>query len=213
MDKTINISGKASLKVHPDQIELEITLQDVAKEYRQAVEKSAVQTNKLKKAIVGCGFKETDLKTTGFRVNAEYSQKNNKSVLTGYRFVHETNLIFKLDNDRLDAVINALSQSGVAATFSINYTLHNPDQAKDQLLTQAVADAHQKAEVLAKAAGVKLGEISRIDYDVAEHDMMRSPFARMNLMETASFSSKAIEPEDIELSDNVTMTWLIAGQK
>ena len=52
--------------------------------------------------------------------------------------------------------------------FSIEYTIKNPEKSKNELLANAVKDSMGKANVLADAAGVVLGDIVTIDFSWAK---------------------------------------------
>ena len=60
--------------------------------------------------------------------------------------------------------VTALAHCPVSPEFSIEYTVSNPEAAKNKLLGEAVKDSMSKAGVLAAAAGVTLGDIVNIDY-------------------------------------------------
>ena len=60
--------------------------------------------------------------------------------------------------------VTALAHCAVSPEFSIEYTVSNPEAAKNKLLGEAVKDSMSKAGVLAAAAGVTLGDIVNIDY-------------------------------------------------
>ena len=71
-----------------------------------------------------------------------------------------------------------------------------------------------KADILAKSAGVNLGEILRIDYSWSEHHFYSN--TDMKVAEDMLYLSEAapmavdIEPEDINVSDTATVVWAIA---
>jgi uncharacterized protein YggE len=76
-----------------------------------------------------------------------------------------------------------------------------------------VEDAFAKAGVLAKASGVSLKEIQSIDYSWGEiqfeaHPMRSLAKASNAMYEEASYDMN-IEPDDIEVSDTVTVVWEI----
>jgi uncharacterized protein YggE len=93
----------------------------------------------------------------------------------------------------------------------------DPEAAKNELLGKAVTDAAQKAAVLTTAAGVSLREIQSIDYSWGEINFEVQPMKRMMMTEdciAAPMSAESydmdIEPDDIEVSDTVTVIWEIA---
>ena len=95
-----------------------------------------------------------------------------------------------------------------------DYTVKDPEAAKNELLGRAVKDAKAKAAVLADASDVKLKEIQTIDYSWDELDFEVRPMSDMMLrsekcMEAGGSYDFDIEPDDIEVSDTVTVVWEI----
>ena len=100
---------------------------------------------------------------------------------------------------------------------SLDATLDDtdPEAAKNELLGEAVKDSMTKANVLATAANVKLGNIVNIDYSWGEVDFVSRPLEELSLRccedtcEPASYNMD-IEPDDIDMADTVTVVWNIA---
>ena len=143
-----------------------------------------------------------------------YNGKTRKydRVFLGYDFTHELKLEFPKDNTLLEKVLSALATSSIKPSFKILYTVRDQEALKNELLGNAVSDAAKKADVLAKAANVKLKEIQTIDYSWGEvrfeTDIVASPKAMMD-MEEEPIINMDIEPDDIEKTDTVTVVWEI----
>ena len=71
---------------------------------------------------------------------------------------------FEANNKMLGRVLYTLSKSTSYPSFSISYTVSNPEKYKNKLLENAINNSKEKAIVLANASGVKLGNILSIDY-------------------------------------------------
>lgn len=217
MEKTMRVTGKGKLSVKPDLIRLLLDTTKVCKTYEEALAKSAEQTEELKSCFEGLGFVRTDLKTLRFSVDTEYENyrdKNNvwKNRFLGYRFTHGMKLEFDADNERLGRVLYQLARTECHPEFRINYTVKDPEAAKNKLLAKAVADSGEKAKVLAEAAGVALGAIVNIDYSWGELEIVSAPVERcmMSAPNAAMDSYKMdIEPDDIDVTDTVTVVWEI----
>ena len=173
-----------------------------------------------KDILSGFGFERTDLKTLNFSVDCEYESYKErdgsyKQRFYGYRFRHTLKVEFPSDNDRLGKVLYALANGKVRPKFRISYTVSDPEAAKNTLLGKAVADAKEKASVLTQAAGVTLKDIQNIDYSWGEIDFEYRPMDGEVMMGccTASMAAKSydldIEPDDIRVSDTVTVVWEI----
>ncbi len=218
MERTIKVTGKGKLSVKPDLIQLSLNLSDVKDTYALALEQSSKQTEELRDCFAGLGFAKTDLKTVYFNVDTKYESYTDenrqwKQKFVGYQFMHSLKLEFDADNELLGKVLYALAQCSVSPEFNIRYTVKEPEKAKNELLSKAVADSKAKAEILAAAAGVKLDEIVNINYSWGEIDIVSQPMNRMlkcaDTMTAEASYSMDIEPEDINITDTVTVIWEI----
>ena len=218
MDKILKVSGRGKIRLRPDTICAEITLQGTDEVYSEALRRAEEQLKEIKTAVASAGFAEADLKTSDFRVDTKYENvRTEKGEWTqkfvGYQYTHVLKLRFSADNARLGAFVAALAACSSDPVFSFSYTVANAEEAKEWLLREAVKDFEKKALVLAQAACVELAGIREIDYSWGEKDFSVRPVQPMRLKAAeavpAAFSLD-VTPDDIEISDTVTVTWEIA---
>lgn len=219
MEKYIRVTGKGQIAVKPDLIRLMLTLEGTKEKYEDTLEDSAKQVELLKVCFEKLGFVRSDLKTQHFNIDTVYEgyQDENrvwKNRFMGYKFIHNMKIEFEADNTRLGQVLYGLAQAPVSPEFHINYTIKDTEAVKNKLLGKAVADSKEKALVLAEAAGVALGELVSVDYSWGEKSFVSEPMNRsMPLMKDCRVTSggynMSIEPDDINVSDTVTVVWKI----
>ncbi len=216
--RTIRITGKGQLKLRPDTTRITMTLEGLDKDYEAALKRSYDDTEALKELLTGFGFQKSDVKTLQFSVNTEYESYREgdeyRQRFAGYRFRHVMKVEFPSDNARLGRILYALAGADVRPEFRLSYTVGDPEAAKKALLAKAVADAREKAAVLTEAAGVALGQLRSIDYSWGTLSFECSPMDNMVMArKSASLADGAfdldIEPDDIEVSDTVTVIWEI----
>ncbi|MCM1540590.1 MAG: SIMPL domain-containing protein [Blautia sp.] len=214
--RTIRVTGKGQIRVRPDMTRITITLGDAYAEYDETLRHSAQDTEQLKDILEPYGFVREDLKTLSFQVDPQYEGYKKNGVyqqkLTGYKFRHVMKVEFESDNDQLGKILYALANCPAKPDFRISYTVKDPEAAKNELLGKAVTDAIHKATVLAAAAGVKLREIRSIDYSWGEMDIQVNPMyayaaAGVCAEEAGADYALNLEPDDIEVSDTVTVVW------
>ena len=220
--RTIRVTGKGQIKVRPDTTRITMSLEGTWPEYGETLRHSSQDTERLKDVLSAFGFERSDLKTLNFNVETEYESYKDKGTykqrLIGYRFTHMMKVEFPSDNDRLGKVLYALANCPLKPEFRLSYTVSDPEAAKNDLLGKAVTDAKEKASVLTQAAGVTLKDIQSIDYSWGEIDFEYRPMNRMLMAdeylarpmaaESPSYDMD-IEPDDIEVSDTVTVLWEI----
>lgn len=218
--RTIRVTGKGILKVHPDMTRITITLEGINRDYGKTLRQSAEDTEQLKDTLEPFGFERTDLKTLSFGVDTEYESYQEKGDwkrrFVGYKFTHVLKVEFDSDNSRLGKVLFALANCRLHPEIRLSYTVKDPEAVKNELLGKAVQDAVAKAGVLSGAAGLKLGAIQSVDYSWGQINLEIEPMDRcMALDEMAApvcngSCDMDIEPDDIDVQDTVTVVWEIS---
>lgn len=218
--RTIRVIGRGQLKVRPDTTRITMTLEGLHKEYSEALSRSAQDTERLRDALLPFGFDRSDLKTLQFGVDPEYESYQEKDGIyrqrfAGYRFRHTMKLEFPSDNERLGKILYALANGEIRPELRLSYTVRDPEAVKNALLAKAVADAKEKAAVLTRAAGVTLLQMQSIDYSWGESDLECRPMNdalpfRKAALPAAGSCALDIEPDEIPVSDTVTLVWEIS---
>lgn len=219
--RTISVTGTGTLKAVPDLTRISITLEGTYMDYGETLEKSSEATEQLRNLLESLSFRKSDLKTLSFGVNTEYEsyQEMNmyKERFAGYKYIHSMKLDFDSDNDLLGRTLYALANSSLDPRFNISYTVKDSEAAKNELLARAVSDAKHKAEILTEAAGVRLLDIQSIEYSWGDirfesqpvRPMMAKMARGMNSCEEDCCLDMNITPDDIEVSNSVTVVWEI----
>lgn len=218
MNRTITVKGIGKVSAKPDYIVLSMSLKTKDMEYEKTMNMATEQLENLRKTIVGVGFQRDDLKTSEFDVQPEFQSErdangNYRRWFDGYVCNHALRIEFDFDMMRLAQMFSALAKCLAEPEFSVQFTVKDKDAVSTQLLQNATENAKAKAEVLATAAGVALGQLITIDYNWGElhlYSPTRYQMADQCLAEAPSGSSMDIEPDDIDVSDTVTFVWEIA---
>ena len=215
--RTIRVTGKGQLKLRPDMTRISLSLEGVSPEYGSALRRSSQDTERLKDLLAAFGFERTDLKTLDFSVDTEYEnykvRDEYKRRFVGYRYRHQMKIEFASDNARLGKVLYALANSPVRPEFRLSNTVSDPEAARNELLGKAVRDAMDKSVVLSRAAGVTLKDLQAIDYSWGRIDFEVYPMEKLamagDMITPGASLDMDIEPDDIEVTDNVTVVWEI----
>jgi len=213
-NRELVVKGIGKAAASPDLIVLAMNIETTEPEYEKAMQRGASVLDALRAAVVSAGHDGKDLKTASFNINATYESYKVKETwkqrFVGYTCSHGLKLEFDLDMPKLGVTLGAIAGCDASPNFKIKFGVKDPSAVSEQLLESAVENAKWKATVLAKAAGVKLGAIQRIDYnwsDIHLHSdtdfMLREAAPRYMALDID------IEPEDINVSDTATVVWAI----
>lgn len=222
-ERVIRVTGKGQIKAKPDMTRITLTLEDTKWEYDKALKASAESTEVIKDIMEKQGFERSDVKTLSFHVDTQHESYNDKdgswkNRFSGYKYRHVMKVEFPSDNERLGRILYVLANDAeVRPELRFSFFVKDVEASKNELLGKAVADAKAKAKVLAEAAGVELKDITSIDYSWSEINFEVSPMKRgLELMDCKTMAAEAedgydidIEPDDIQISDTVTVVWSI----
>lgn len=222
--RELKVTGKGKVVAVPDQIVLNIDLNGTEKDYKKAYKQMEMATKEVRDLFQGLSFEVKDLKTKKCEVEVsnerKYVEKTGtwEFVFKGYEYVHKMKIMFDKDNDLLGKVLYGLSKCESRPEVNISYTVKDVKSTKNTLLKNAIADSKAKAAVLAEAAGVTLGDILKIDYSWGEINLSTPVLdSFLDVMRLSDDSDcledealdMDIEPEDINITDTVTVIWEI----
>ena len=214
-DRIIRVTGKGLLRLTPDLCRITLNLTGLEPDYAAALERASRDSAALGEAVSATGFSREDLRTLDFAVDAEYESVQDekgrwKQEFRGWRFRQSLKLEFPVDNALLGRTLAALAAAPVDPEMHLSFSLRDREAAKNALLRAAVADASRKAELLAAAAGVRLGALLRMDYALAQPRLETAPMAKAMLRSNGPAADSFqldLRPEDITAEDTVTLVW------
>ncbi len=159
-NKTIEVNGRGSIKVTPDEASVLIAVVSEAVTAKEAAEMNSENMTSVIEALKKAGM--TDVKTRQFSLTPIYkwveeetlTGKEQKSVIVGYR---ATNLVEVVtDPEEAGKVIDAAVMGGANRIDSITFQLSEglQEQAYSDALRKAVKNAQGKADVVAEEMGI-----------------------------------------------------------
>ena len=208
--KTLRVKGTGNVKTTPDLVifKFEIEERDIS------YENCSLNINKKVKYLQGdiekAGFSKKNLKNTYFNIETEYRYEDNtkKRVFDCYKATMKFKLEFDFTNEKLEELLRIIGKTESNAEFRINFSIKDYEKFRNELIENAVKDSIRKAKIMAKSAGVILGDIINIDYSWSEI-LIESDFSMTEMSCKTVSESYEIEPDDIEASDTVTVVWEI----
>ena len=176
--------GVGFIDVAPDQVKFSAS---VTKINRSAIEAQAQVNNtmaRLEKAIAKFNLSEDSIDSSTLSVNPEYrwDSDDRKQVFVGYRV--NRNLEFTA-NDVLEigAIMTSLTESGATQVNAPQLAYSRPEDAQQQALRSAVANALKTLETMASAAKLSIQAIDSIS-EAKEHFV--EPFNNLMRAEASS---------------------------
>lgn len=205
--RTIRIQGHGSVSQAPDRIRISLTVLERSPAYSLAIEGSNERISAIRSASKRCGVDPELLRTTQFDVRSEYEYVDGRTIHIGFIATHAVVVDLPMDQEVIGNLLATLSGSKADPTVGISFSVSDPESLKQRVLADAVSNATKRAETIAKAAGIRLGNIENIEYGYAEI-RVSSPDYGMGTPGLCA-APPDIKPEEINTEDTVTITWAI----
>ena len=166
-------SGEGKVTAVPDQATINAGVTQTSTTVADAQDKVNKTTAKIIQDIKKLGFSDKDIKTNNYSVNPNYSNgivpmgapmmPNGQQNINGYTVTQNLEINIK-PIDKANNVVDAATADGANLVGGVNFTFSDGLQKSlsNQATQQAVDDAKNKAQGLAKAAGINLGKIVNV---------------------------------------------------
>lgn len=161
LDKLITVTGQGSIAVAPDTAVIRIGVSSQGKNAREASAANAKQMNAVLNAVKQSGIAERDIQTSRLSLQPQYDAKNGSNRLLGFQVTNQITVRIH-DIDKLPAILDKAISAGANEMSGIEFVVSGKSKLLDKARTDAMADAHRKAELYAKAAGASLGQVVSI---------------------------------------------------
>jgi uncharacterized protein YggE len=203
----ISVSGEGTVSVPPDLAVVDGGVTTDAKTAREAAEANNAAMAKVLAALKSAGIVEKDMQTSRLSLFPQYAQQTRPNpgpnVISGYRASNRVTIRVR-DVTKVAGTIDALVSSGANEVGGINFMVTKASQLLDDARSDAIADARRKAEIYAKAAGVKLGAPISISEDSGS-----APAPMMLRKMGADVASAPVAQGEEVLRVNVSVSWEI----
>ena len=209
-DRTIHVTGSGSVTGEPDIATLDVGVSVEREIVAEARGEAASAMTALINSLQANNVAEKDIKTENFSIYPQYDYTDDGRVLRGYR-VNNTVRAKVRDLATLGDVIDAAAGAGGDSIVinSIQFMIDDTTPLQTKARSLAVKDAEAKAQTLAKASGVRLGEPVTIS-ESTYFEGPPIPFATAEVaFDDVARSSTPIAPGELTVTVTVNVVYEI----
>lgn len=198
------VQGEGKASAAPDKATIVLGVQTRDASAAVAAKENARLMNETITALLAAGIAENEIQTSGYSLGTEPQDVP----VTGDKqkapvFLASNTVTVNLNNTAdVGLVLDAAVSAGSNSIQEVTFDLQNPMPQKDLALTMAIQDARRKAEIAAKAAGVKLGRV----LEISEGYGYVGAASRSAAFDFAT----PIMPGKMEITASVTVTYEIS---
>lgn len=167
-DQGITVTGEAKSREKNQIASFNAGVSVSKKEKNEAVSEANEKINKLIADLKEFGISEGDIKTEGISIYESEKYETREKLW----YANNNIEIILRDLDKANDLTNLLAKSGATNVYGPNLRMDDTGEAEKALYDSAMKDAKEKAELIAKSSGRKLGKVLSVTEGVgASYDM------------------------------------------
>jgi len=202
----ITVSGLGTITLTPDLATIVIGVQSQASTAAKAQSSASTAMNRVIAAMGAQGVADVDMKTQWVSLQPQYDYRSTGSARTITGYLATQSLSIKVRKiATTGAVIDAAVAAGATQVSGIGFSIADQTAATAQARTAAMKDARQRAEDLAKAAGVTLGALRSVTESVSSPPIRYYGAADL----AAPEAQTTVQPGTTDVSVSVQATFAI----
>lgn len=207
VNRTLTVNGSGRVYMTPDIAYITIGVHTEGERATDAVADNSDQVQAVLDALKSAGIADADLRTTNFSIYPQ-QQFDDQGRPTGKIIYSVDNsvLVTIRDIESVGDILDTAVSAGSNSVNGIQFDVEDKAEAMEDARTAAVADARAKAQALADAAGVELGEIRSItEYSSGGPQ----PMYDMRASVAAEAASVPVQPGTMLLTLEVNLVFAI----
>ena len=209
-ERTLTVQGQGKTSAVPDIATLSVEVSQEGSDLDPVLVQVRKEMNRVLDVVKAQGIAEKDVQTEFFQVRPKYEQDKRANPHRA-GFVVSNRIAVKVrDLKKAGKALSAVLNAGATSVDGPNFELDNPQAAEREALAAAAKDAKAKAQAVAEAAGVQLGEIvtinpESVNWPVRPHPLMMRAMAMSAPMEV----QEPLAAGEQTLTGVVTITYAI----
>jgi len=173
---TVSFDGEGRIFTKPDIAAVSFSILTEAATSKAAQDDNSKKSQKVVDFLKNQGIEEKDIKTSGYNVYPQYSYprpcplslnqsgvtypciEDDQQKISGYQ-VNQSFEVKVRDLEKVSSVLDGLVTAGANQVNNLGFQIDDMEKVKNQARELAIKDAKEKASILKKQIGIRLGKI------------------------------------------------------
>ena len=197
---TLNLNVNSNVKKAPDMATISAGVVTQARTAKAAMDDNARRMSAAFVALKAAGIADRDMQTSGVNLSPQYTYvANQRPTIKGYEVSNRVTVrIRRLEN--IGPVLDALVAQGVNEINGPTFGLDNPEAELDTARTEAMATAMRRADLYARASGMRVKRVLTINESGGYEPPQPRPMMVMARAQSADAAETPVAPGEVTLS-------------
>lgn len=212
--RVLSVNGMGIVQRQPDRAVVLVAVESRANTAQAAAAANARKMDAVYAALRKMGIVPPKVSTISYELQPQYSQPSERRAepfvpqIVGYVAIN----MVRVETDsvqRAGAIIDAVIPAGANRIANLSFELRDPEAARLEALKIAVQKARTEAEVVATAAGQRLGQPQSISSSSGYQPMYRRMEMAQDMAVAAPSAPTPIEAGSLTVTANVNIVYLL----
>lgn len=203
--RQVTVLGEGQVTARPDMARISLGVVSEAATAKEALAANSTAMEQLILSLKARGIAAEDIQTTSFDVSPRYVHTNDgrPPTIEGYRVSNDVAVVVR-ELMQLGAMLDQIVTVGANRIGGLAFDIARADELKNEARRRAIANARQRADLYATAAGARLGQVLVI----SEESMHVSPRGPM-MARAAMAEGVPVAEGSQEISARVSVTYAL----
>ncbi len=207
---SISIKGEGIATMKPDVAKVSLGVRTEKATVEKAQEENTEKMNQIIVMLEEQEIEEKDMRTTNYNVNPKYDWNDGDRKVVGY-YVNQAVEVTIRDHEKINTILKLAADNGANDIGSLRFEIDDEEELKQEARAEAIANAKEKADELAKQLDVKLGKI--ISFSESQNGYIDMPQYKAMADEAYGLGggeeAPRIQTGENEITVNVSLTYEI----
>ena len=196
----LTVTGEGRASAQPDMAQITLGVSTQAATAAEAMTQNASRQQAVIDALKAEGVEARDIQTSGLNLSPRMDYPEGQAPkLVGYAAQNTVSLRIR-DLAGLGAVLDKLVATGANEINGISFAREDMAAAQDEARAAAIQDARRKAELMAEAAGMRLGTLRAL----SDAPVVEGPRPMMAMRAEAKADATPIEAGELTVAAQVS---------
>lgn len=218
-DSTMVMTGHGEVTAAPDTAVITSGVTTEGETARDALDANTKAMSQLIETLKAANIETRDIQTSNFSVNPNYVYSDERDAngytkppkIVGYQ-VSNTVTVRVRDLPALGTILDKAVSIGANTVNNIAFSVADPSRLYDEARKAAFADARDKADLYAEAAGVSLDRILNIS-EQQNFNQPPRPYAMKAMAQDAVAAPVPVQAGELTFAIDVAVTWDLGNGK
>lgn len=206
---TLSVSGIAKMSVKPDIARMSVGVISTGRTVAETQKQNTEKMNAITSAVKAFGVKDEDIQTSNYSISPQYDWTEGRQTLRGYQVSQQLSIKIR-DLEKIGDILAKAGDLGSNQVSGVSFEVDDTTALQKQARDQAIEDAKDKAQVLAKSLGMQLGKVISFSEDYGSYPTpVYNSYSKVMMDESSAGAAPEVQSGSLDISKSVSITFEI----